>query len=264
MFRSASRDLEIGLFPPVGKRVADFKMRKASEEWTTVEVTEATESDEQKRLSDILIRLSTPLRSLSFAFSLEVILLREPTEEEIETLCEALPQFCSGKQTHSAHLHHELGWLLRNHAPTGQLPNSETSETENLPTIGLAAFFRNDQVIAVKICFSDDRAEEMLTKEARQLPSGERGLIMISGPSSKKEFQVWEPLIRRRFQPKIHTRVGGVCLFDGGMVPAPDAKSDWKIQAHLILNPYAKLALPTWIEEIVKEADDEFERSFLQ
>jgi hypothetical protein len=104
----------------------------------------------------------------------------------------------------------------------------------------------------------------MLTKEARQLPSGERGLIMISGPSSKKEFQVWEPLIRRRFQPKIHTRVGGVCLFDGGMVPAPDAKSDWKIQAHLILNPYAKLALPTWIEEIVKEADDEFERSFLQ
>jgi hypothetical protein len=48
------------------------------------------------------------------------------------------------------------------------------------------------------------------------------------------------------------------------MVPAPDAKSDWKIQAHLIFNPYAELALPTWIEEIVKEADDEFERSFLQ
>ena len=47
-----------------------------------------------------------------------------------------------------------------------------------------------------------------------------RGLIMISEPSSESELSVWRPLILRRFQSAIHTRICGVCLFDGGMVPS--------------------------------------------
>jgi hypothetical protein len=262
LFRSGSCDVEVELFPPVGNRIADFRMRKGKEEWTTVEVTEATESVEQKRLNAILMQLTTALKSLNFPFSLEIILLREPSEEEVTELCRTLPQFCENKEIQNARLYHDLGWLLLNHVPIGQLPNSEIPETANLPSIGLAAFFRDDQVVAVTICFSDERAEDMLTQEARQLPSGKRGLIMISGPSSRKELHVWEPLIRRRFQPRIHTRVGGVCLFNGGMVPAHDAKSDWKIQAHLVLNPYAKAALPPWIEQSVRVTDDDFNRSF--
>jgi hypothetical protein len=262
LFRSRSSDVEIELFPPVGKRIADFRMRKGKEEWTTVEVTEVMESAEEKRLNAILKQLITAFRSLSFPFSLEIILLREPTAEEVMELCETLPQFCENEEIQNARMYHDLGWLLLNRAPTGQLPNSETPETAKLPSIGLAAFFRDDQVVAVKICFSDERAEEMLTQEARQLPSGKRGLIMISGPSSEKELHVWEPLIRRRFQPSIHTRVGGVCLFSGGMVPAPDAKTDWKIQAHFVPNPFAKAALPPWIEQSVRAVYNDFERSF--
>lgn len=262
LFRSGSRDIEIELFPPVGKRIADFRMRKGSEEWTTVEVTQATESAEQKRLTGTMKRLANALKSLSFPFSLEVILLREPTEQETRRLCETLPQFCESRETQSARLYNDLGWLLLNRAPPGQLPNSEIPETADLPSIGVAAFFRVDQVVAARICFSDDRAEKLLKTEAKQLPSGKRGLIMISGPSSDKELSVWKPLIRRRFQPTLHTRIGGVCLFDGGMVPAPNAKSDWRIQAHLLLNPHAKKALPSWIEARVKAVCEEFEQSF--
>lgn len=262
IFCSGSRGVEIELFPRVGRRIADFRMRIGIEDWTTVEVTEARESAEQNRLNGILMQLTTALKSLSFPFALEIILLREPTEAEIAQLCETLPQFCEGKNIQSAHLYHNLGWLLLNHVPAGQLPNSEPPGAVNLPPVGLATFFRHDQVVAVKICFSDERAEEMLTKEAKQLPSGKRGLIMISGPSSEKDLNVWGPLIRRRFQPSIHTRVGGVCLFDGGIVPAPEAKSDWKIQAHLVLNPFAKAALPPWIEQSVRAVDEDFERSF--
>ena len=74
-----------------------------------------------------------------------------------------------------------------------------------------------------------------------------RGLIMISEPS--------------RFQSAIHTRICGVCLFDGGMVPS-GTTTGWEIQAHLILNPHAASPLPFWIEEIVIGADDAFESSF--
>jgi hypothetical protein len=130
LFRSGSRDVEIELFPPVGKRIADFRMRKGEEEWTTVEVTEATESAEQKRLNAILMQLTTGLRSLSFPFSLEIILLREPTEEEVAELCETLPQFCENKDIQNARLHHDLGLLLLNHVPTGQLPNSVQNSVE--------------------------------------------------------------------------------------------------------------------------------------
>jgi hypothetical protein len=43
--------------------------------------------------------------------------------------------------------------------------------------------------------------------------------VMINVSLSPKETPSWVSLIERRFQPAIHTRVGGVCLFSGGMVP---------------------------------------------
>lgn len=194
-------------------------------------------------------------------FSLEVILLREPSEGEVARLCETLPQFCLGGEPKTAHLVDGMGVLLLNQVPVGQLPHSEIPELVNVPLTGLAAIFRVDQMVAVKMPFSDTRAEQILTAESQQLPAGKRCLIMISGPSSEKELDVWGPLVRRRLQPNIHTRVGGVCLFDGGMVPAGNG-SDWQIQAHLIVNSHAKSALPPWIGETIIAVNNAFERSF--
>lgn len=260
---SRSPDVAVELFPAVRTREADFRVRKGIEEWTTVEVTQATESKEQKRLNEILKRLTAAFGPLDCPFSLEVILQREPTEDEITRLCETLPQFCFDRESKTAHLIDGLGMLLLNQVPVGQLPHSEIPESANIPSIGLAAFFRTDRVITVKVPFNDDRAERMLREESQQLPSGKRGLVMISGPSSKKELKVWAPLIQRRFQPNILTRVSGVCLFDGGMVPA-GKRIDWQIQGHLILNPHAKSALPSWIEQTIIAANMAFERSFAE
>jgi hypothetical protein len=47
-----------------------------------------------------------------------------------------------------------------------------------------------DQVETAKIAFTDDRAERMLLEQSAQLPKGERGLIMISAPSSESELRV--------------------------------------------------------------------------
>ena len=190
-----------------------------------------------------------------------MIFQREPTSSELTRLGETLPQFCWDSGSKTARLNEGLGVLLLNHVPVGQLPYSNVPELDDVPYIGLATFFRTDQVVTVKIAFSDDRAEWMLRKQSKQLPQGKRGLIMISGPSSESELRVWEPLIRRRLQPGIHTRIGGVCLFDGGMVPC-GSKLGWQIQAHLIMNRHAQSALPSWIEETIAAANEVFERSF--
>lgn len=257
-----SREVEVELFPPVGNRVADFRVRKGQEEWTTVEVAQATESAEHKRLSAILQRLTAVFRSLGDPFSLEVIFLREPTDEEFLRLAEALPQFCVEGGSKTARLNDDLGVLLLNHVPVGQMPYSTVPGVDDVPYIGLSVFFRRDQVVTVKVAFSDDRAGRMLREQSTQLPKGKRGLIMISGPSSESELRVWAPLILRRFQPGMHTRISGVCLFEGGMVPSC-SKTGWEIQAHMILNPNAASSLPSWIEEAVVAADDAFESSFL-
>jgi hypothetical protein len=258
---SKSQDVEVELFPPVGNRIADFRVRSGSEEWTTVEVGQAAESAEHKHLNQILKRLTAAFRSLDNPFALEVILQREPTDTEFARLVESLPRFCIEGEFKTARLNDELGILLLNHVPVGQMPYSSVPGLDDVPYIGRSVFFRRDQVVTAKIAFTDDRAERMLREQSAQLPKGKRGLIMIAGPSSESELSVWRPLILRRFQPGIHTRIGGVCLFDGGMVPS-GTKTGWEIQAHLILNPHAASPLPPWIEETVTAADDDFESSF--
>jgi hypothetical protein len=254
-------DLEVELFPPVGNRFADFRARRGSEEWTTVEVGHVAESEEHKHLKEILKRLTTVFRSLDNPFSLEVIFRREPTDTEFALLVESLPKFCIEGGFKNVRLNDGLGVLLLNHVPLGQMPYSSVSGLDDVPYIGLSVFFRLDQVVTAKIAFTDDRAERMLREQSGQLPKGKRGLIMISGPSSESELSVWRPLILRRFQPTVHTRIGGVCLFDGGMVPS-GTKTGWEIQAHLVLNPHAASPLPSWIEETVIGADGAFESSF--
>ena len=261
LLSSRCPDVEVELFPPVGNRFADFRARRGSEEWTTVEVGQVAESEEHKHLKEILKRVTKVFRSLDNPFSLDVIFRREPTDTEFALLVESLPQFCIEGGFKNVRLNDGLGVLLLNHVPLGQMPYSSVSGLDDVPYIGLSVFFRIDQVVTAKIAFTDDRAERMLREQSGQLPKGKRGLIMISGPSSESELSVWRPLILRRFQPAIHTRIGGVCLFDGGMVPS-GTKTGWEIQAHLILNPHAASPLPSWIEETVIGADDAFESSF--
>ena len=106
--------------------------------------------------------------------------------------------------------------------PSGRTePYSSVQELDDVPYIGLSAFFRRDQVVTAKIAFPDDRAERMLRDQSAQLPKGKRGVIMIARPSSESELKVWRPLILRRFQPGIHTRIGGVCLFEGDLEAKP-------------------------------------------
>jgi hypothetical protein len=74
-----------------------------------------------------------------------------------------------------------------------------------------------------------------------------RSFALISGARVMGQTaRVWEALVCRRFQPNMHTRVSGVCLFAGGMTPF-DNRYEWVVRTHLVLNEFAKTALPNWI-----------------
>jgi hypothetical protein len=86
---------------------------------------------------------------------------------------------------------------------------------------------------------------------------------MTRVPSSTGHWKPWVSLIERRFQPHIHTRVRGVCLFWGGMVLV-EKGYDWLLQTKLITNPHAQFQLPSWIQAAVTSGGQDFERAASQ
>lgn len=98
-----------------------------------------------------------------------------------------------------------------------------------------------------------------MDQEARQLPRDVPGLIMIDVGDAAGAFGNWEPLIKRRFQPTINTRVGGVCLFSSGVVLTPDGAACLS-ETKLLVNPHAKVPLPPWVSETIAAAGAEYER----
>lgn len=269
LFRSSDPLTELELYPAVGSRKADFRLRKGTDRWTTVEVTQALASKEQNRVNAILRRLTDALSNIDAQIVLEVLFRREPTDNEISALCDHLPDFCRLPGQQSAELVDGMGLLFLRHDEIGRLRFHEIPELVDTPMIGLAMFRGGGpggaphHQVAVRIPFSDKRAEQFLHKEAQQLPKEGSGLVMISGPTSRNELNAWSALIQRRFKPGLHTRVSGVCLFGGGMVPVGNSYG-WLVQAKLIVNPHARVALPGWIHSVVASASEAFGRAASQ
>jgi hypothetical protein len=111
----------------------------------------------------------------------------------------------------------------------------------------------------VRIAFSDDRAKAMLDAEAPQLAKDVPGLIMAGVASATGAMKTWEPSLKRRFQPQMHTRVGGVCLWWGGLFTTPKGE-DQLFESKLIVNPHARFPLPRWIIETLSEIGDEYKK----
>ena len=161
-----------------------------------------------------------------------------------------------------------MGFLFLNHVEVGRLGLCEVPELANTPSLGVTSFFSDPaggggphHQVSIRIPFMDDRAEEILRTEARQLPKDESGLIMINVSLSTKETPSWLSLIERRFQPAIHTRVAGVCLFSGGMIPVGN-QYGWLLQTKLFENRHATIHLPEWIKATITRAGEDFKRAF--
>jgi len=256
LLRSSETCADLELYPAVGTRQADFRVRKGAEPWTTVEVTQALVSEEQDRVHAILRQVTDSLRDIDAQFVLELQFRREPTAEEIATLSAHLPNFCRLPGQQSAELIDGLGFLFRDEVEIGRMRFREIPELANTPMIGLVMFQSGGpgggphHQVAVRIPFSDTRAERFLSDESKQLPKAGPGLIMICGPTSTNEIRVWSTLVQKRFQPQMHTRVSGVALFGAGMAPVGN-RYGWLVQVSLIPNPHAHTPLPEWIRNVI-------------
>ena len=185
LFRSSDPLTECELYPTVGSRKADFRLRKGSELWTTVEVRQALASKERNRIQAILRRLTDALRNIDAQFVLELQFRREPMDDEISALCNYLPNYCRLPGQRRAELVDGMGFLFLDDVEIGRLRLHEIPELANTPMVGLVMFQSGGprgaphHQVAVRIPFLDKRAEQFLRAEAKQLPKEGPGLVMI-------------------------------------------------------------------------------------
>jgi hypothetical protein len=241
------------------QRIPDFRVRRAPEPWTYTEVTRADASEAYLRARAKLDRLLGHTREPTLIpYAIEVFLRREPTDDEITDLQQRIADASRESQRGQFDLPDDLGVIFLSHSPPSQIVLHDHGEPYS-PRIGVAAVLAGgDELprhIAARMSFSDERADEFLRAEARQLPTDAPGLIMINIPGALGAMKGWETLLRARLQPTLHTRVSAVCLFQTGQesIAAGEAVVP---HARVIINPHARLPLSPWIRESLGRYED--------
>jgi hypothetical protein len=254
---------QIELFPKVEvsgrQREPDFQIRREQTPWVYVEVTQPDVSEAYDKVMVITERLTSTIEEIAKPFDLEVFLRREPIEAEVGLIVDRILLFCRSAESGREELSDGQGFLLLG-APSGPFVVADHGE-EVRPRLAKAKFKIEQGImtrrVVVRVPYSDERAENFLRREAAQLPAAGPGLVMMHMGNAPGGFTSWEPLIRRRFQPTVHTRVGAVCLFSAGNV-LTERGSAILSQTKFLMNLHAKNPLPNWIKETLVIAGSEY------
>jgi hypothetical protein len=261
LLRAGDATSQIELEPAIigSARKPDLRIRRnETDPWLYVEVTRPETSVETQALRETLKRLSQPVETIRRSFALEFFLRRPPTEGEIELLAERVEDVAVLDGYHTEELPNDLGRLFLNEHPPGQVVLDDHGEPYR-PRLAAARVVASTgqggephRHIAVRIAYSDERAEAFLRSEARQLPKDAPGLIMIDTGDAVGALKRWEPVLVGRFRPTQHTRVSAVMLFQSGVLAEDPPRL--QLEARLVRNEFATHELPAWVADQIASA----------
>lgn len=261
LLHGRNKESEIEYEPDTANgRKSDFRIRLPGEGWTYVEVTRPNISEARQRLMVILNQIIGLVREIQREFALEVFFRREPEDSEIEKLLDRARQFCA-KGLNQREEVDDLALLILSDVTPGQIvPQQETGDHAT-PRLGAAMTVVGTgeprRHVVARIPYSDKRADKFLSNEAAQLSKNHPGLIMVDASGEPTTFSSWGAVLARRFQPSIHTRVSGVCLFAPQLIPMTGTLV-WVPAVQIHINSHAKLALPSWISSALLDAKNDF------
>ena len=140
LLRSRRLDVVVELYPKVGEREADFRVRAPNEQvWTYVEVTQLTESEAHDAAREIMERIAAAMKPMRLTFALEVFLRRIPTQTEINEILAQAPEFCSRSGRQREELPNSLGFLSLNESEPGVVVTHEHAGEENISRLGFGS-----------------------------------------------------------------------------------------------------------------------------
>jgi len=233
-------------------RKPDFRLKSNDSEWLYVEVARADISEMQTHMASLREPFFALIEIMK-EFALEVYLTREPTDTELKDLVSHARKLCLGEAAQIEKIS-DVGYIKIEHVvplPPTIIPTTFPDEPIR-PMLGKASIKGGGpepvRLVSVRIAYSDERAEEFLRGEAKQLPTDAPGLIMFDVTRAPSGPKTWTPLLRRRLQPNINTRVSGICMFHAGHEPPEGAIIH---RSTLLKNPHSHLELPDWIDSAI-------------
>jgi len=219
--------LEIELEPELSvktkKRHPDFRVKHDSA-WVYVEVVCPGFSQEEQNIYKTLARIANVNAKIRMDRVAEVYLFKDPSETEISQIidkCKSLaesdlqPQECAIGNT---------AQIFTNPWNQELLPTFLPAVNEKRPILGFVRFeINNEEGIAhgrkcnVKMPFTDERAQRILSEKSRQLSKEHPGLIIVDVSRVSGGLKRWPELMKGRLQPNLNRRISGILITESSI-----------------------------------------------
>ena len=251
---SVKIEMEPDLRVDVRNRKPDFRVRESDAPWTYVEVAAPDISETREQAELVMQEIASILPELAIDTAVDLFLRREPTLAEIDSAKREMLRL--GKSGTAGDYDIGYGIISVNMSHPSRVEPRDFGVEPYTPRLGLAraegvAGTPANKRVSVRYPYSDERAEEFLTREAKQLSRESPGLVMLSLSSTVAPFRTWRPLLARRLQPNLHRRVSAVCLFVSGM-ESTLAGEDVVSHTSVVENPYSLHQLPAWLSAALR------------
>jgi hypothetical protein len=249
--------LESAITPREGQRKQDLIVAEHGDE-VFIEVAQPNVSREAQEARKLARHIADLIKDAQpWSTATEVYFHREPTSEEIPLIVDATASLAQ----QGVELRRELeglATLAANHTRPGVVALVEHGDPYR-PGVGVGAVaHEGDQVrhAAVRLPFTDERAEDFLRREARQLPRHATGVVALDVSDATGGMHAWKGLIERRLRPNQHTRVAATVLMESRHVPTPDGEA-WGHHSQLIVNDHAARPAPEWLLRLLETWQDD-------
>jgi hypothetical protein len=186
LVRRDREQVELELDPPISEgpdsRKSDFRIRTPRDAWTYVEVTRPDVSKEAQGALTILHQIAALVLEAPRPTALEVFLRKLPTEDEVADICRTVRDLVASPAPRRVDMS-GVCILTPDASPPGQVLLLDHPGEPNVPRLGVASGSvgggEAGKHISVRMPFSDERADQFLRFEARQLPKTAAALIMV-------------------------------------------------------------------------------------
>jgi hypothetical protein len=234
-------EIEIEPLAPVGDsgKVPDFRIRRPTEEWVWVEVTQPSYSESAQIAQSAAASLRDLLTDIPDGMEVQIRFRCEPSDADFTSV---------RTEAGRAGLDETIdrpNFVIHTRAAKPVLTPIGSDE-HGRPIFGKWLFRVNGEnraSLSMRVPYTDLRGQQVIDAEARQLPKEGPGLICIATGHGK----YWRSLIERSFSPTIRRRISGVLLFESGVVIG-DHGIELRTAGRLLSNPHARQPLPSWLE----------------
>jgi len=175
-------------------RKPDFRIRQVGSPWIYVEVAAPDISETREQAQSVMNELASIFPNLLDNTAVDLFLRRDVTQLEIESLKREMIRLGANPVTGD----HDVGFgiISVNMSHPSTFEPREFDDEPYTPRLGLArAESRGGgpatNRVSVRYPYSDERAEEFLTRESKQLSREEAGLVMLSLSSTPGSFKTW-------------------------------------------------------------------------